>query len=112
MPRSSLETVSLRKDYPGTRALDDVSIRFEGGEVHLLIGKNGAGKSTLVKIFSGAIPPTSGSVLINGVPATFSSPRDALRQGAPKRPARGDAQVGGIMRVTAQGQHRTGVDEG
>ncbi|MGB2960156.1 MAG: sugar ABC transporter ATP-binding protein [Bacteroidota bacterium] len=81
MQRSSLETVSLCKDYPGTRALDDVSIRFDGGRVHALVGKNGAGKSTLVKIFAGAIPPTSGSVAINGASATFSSPRDALRQG-------------------------------
>ena len=81
MQRSSLETVSLCKDYPGTRALDDVSIRFEGGRVHALVGKNGAGKSTLVKIFAGAISPTSGSVAVNGASATFSSPRDALRQG-------------------------------
>ncbi len=81
MPRSSLETVCLCKDYPGTRALNNVSIRFDGGQVHALVGKNGAGKSTLVKIFAGAVSPTSGSILINGASATFSSPRDALRQG-------------------------------
>ncbi|MCK5572175.1 MAG: sugar ABC transporter ATP-binding protein [Bacteroidetes bacterium] len=81
MPSSRLETISLCKDYPGTKALHDVSVRFDGGQVHALIGKNGAGKSTLVKIFAGAISPTSGSVLINGKSAAFSSPRDALRQG-------------------------------
>ena len=37
-----LETVNLRKEYPGTVALDDCSARFEGGVVHALIGKNGA----------------------------------------------------------------------
>jgi ribose transport system ATP-binding protein len=81
MKRSSLETVFLCKDYPGTRALDDVSIRFDGGRVHALVGKNGAGKSTLVKIFAGAVSPTSGNILINSAPVAFSSPRDALRQG-------------------------------
>ncbi len=44
----------LTKDYPGTRALDDISISFESGKVNALVGKNGSGKSTLVKIFAGA----------------------------------------------------------
>ena len=61
-----LEAVKLRKEYPGTLALDDMSIKFEAGKVHALIGKNGAGKSTLVKMLAGAIDPTRGKILVEG----------------------------------------------
>ncbi len=77
----ALETVGIRKQYPGTLALDDVSLRFEGGKVSALLGKNGAGKSTLVKILAGTVPPTSGHILINGQPVRLASARDAFRQG-------------------------------
>ena len=40
-----LQTLALRKEYPGTVALDDVSVSWAGGQVHALLGKNGAGKS-------------------------------------------------------------------
>lgn len=76
-----LETVGLRKEYPGTVALHDVSLRFEGGKIHALLGKNGAGKSTLVKIFAGAVKQDAGEILVNGKPIDLRSPRDALRQG-------------------------------
>jgi len=45
IPLHTLQTVSLRKEYPGTVALNDVSVSFSGGNIHALIGKNGAGKS-------------------------------------------------------------------
>ncbi|NIA14818.1 MAG: ATP-binding cassette domain-containing protein [Nitrospiraceae bacterium] len=76
-----LETLGLCKQYPGVRALKDVSISFRAGEVHALIGKNGAGKSTLVKILTGAVQPASGTVAMAGVPVAFPSPRAALRRG-------------------------------
>jgi ribose transport system ATP-binding protein len=76
-----LQTIALRKEYPGTVALRDVSVSFEGGKIHALLGKNGAGKSTLVKLFAGAIQPSAGSILVNGMPVDLRSPRDALRQG-------------------------------
>ena len=60
-----MELLSLKnitKEYPGVRALDNVSISFEKGEVHALIGENGAGKSTFIKTLSGAIRPTSGTI--------------------------------------------------
>jgi len=76
-----LETVSLRKEYPGTVALCDVSLKFNGGKIHALLGKNGAGKSTLVKIFAGAVQQDAGRILLNGIPIDLRSPRDALRQG-------------------------------
>lgn len=81
MNAASLETVALRKEFPGTLALDDVSLTFEGGRIHALIGKNGAGKSTFVRILAGAVRPTSGEIRLNGRPVEFSSPREALRQG-------------------------------
>jgi ribose transport system ATP-binding protein len=80
-PVHRLETVSLRKEYPGTLALDDVSLSFEAGKVHALIGKNGAGKSTLVKILGGAVQPTRGSIVLNGEEVRLRSPADALQRG-------------------------------
>ena len=81
MPGDKLEAVNIRKEYPGTVALDDVTVGFTGGKIHALIGKNGAGKSTLVKIFSGAVRPTGGRVLVDGRELRLRSPRDAFRQG-------------------------------
>ncbi len=77
----TLETIGVRKEYPGTVALDDVSLRFDGGSIHALLGKNGAGKSTLVRIFSGAIQPTRGTILLSNTPIRLNSPRDAIAKG-------------------------------
>lgn len=76
-----LEARNIRKVYPGTVALDGVTIRFHGGEVHALVGKNGAGKSSLIKILSGASRPTSGQVLLQGKEVRLASPIDAFRNG-------------------------------
>ncbi len=77
----NLQTLSLRKEYPGTIALNDVSVSFTGSQIHALIGKNGAGKSTLVKLIAGATQPTSGSILVDGKEVSLQSPRDALQRG-------------------------------
>jgi ABC-type sugar transport system ATPase subunit len=76
-----LQTIALWKEYPGTVALDNISVSFVGGQVHALVGKNGAGKSTLVKIFSGSVQPTSGQLLVDGREVQLRSPIDAFRQG-------------------------------
>ncbi len=81
MIQPKLQTIALRKQYPGTVALDDVSVSFAGGQVHALLGKNGAGKSTLVKIFAGSVQPTSGQLLIDGREVQLRSPQDAFAQG-------------------------------
>jgi ribose transport system ATP-binding protein len=79
--QASLETFRIRKEYPGTVALNDVSLRFDGGRVVALLGKNGAGKSTLVKILAGTVQPTSGHIAINGQPVQLKSATDAFRHG-------------------------------
>lgn len=76
-----LEVRDIRKEYPGTMALDGVTLSFLGGQVHALLGKNGAGKSTVVKIIAGSVQPTSGQVLVEGREVHFRSPSDAFAHG-------------------------------
>jgi ribose transport system ATP-binding protein len=76
-----LQAVDIRKEYPGTVALDDISVTFEAGRIHALIGKNGAGKSTLVKILAGAVQPTSGRILVDGAEVKLRTPTDAFNNG-------------------------------
>jgi ribose transport system ATP-binding protein len=74
---SLVEMKSIVKDFASTRALDRVSLHIRRGEVHGLIGENGAGKSTLMNILGGALTPTSGELLLRGVPVQFRGPADA-----------------------------------
>jgi ribose transport system ATP-binding protein len=76
-----IRTEHITKVYPGTCALDDVSVAFEGGKVHALVGKNGSGKSTLVKILAGAIKPTKGEFYLNEEKLHFNSTSDAYNKG-------------------------------
>jgi len=64
---------NLAKRYGQVRALNDVNLSVQRGEVLGLIGDNGAGKSTLIKILTGFIQPTSGRILIDGQPVVLSS---------------------------------------
>lgn len=56
----------ISKFFPGTIALDDVSLSLYGGEIHALLGENGAGKSTLIKCLTGAYRRDAGSIYIDG----------------------------------------------
>jgi ABC-type sugar transport system ATPase subunit len=76
-----VEVRSISKRYGGAQALADVSLTVARGEIHALVGENGAGKSTLGKIVAGAVAPDSGTILVDGRPVTFRSPRDAIRHG-------------------------------
>ena len=77
----ALEMRAIRKAFPGVVALDGVDLTLHAGEVHMLLGENGAGKSTLMKILSGAYRKDAGEILIDGVRADISGPRDALARG-------------------------------
>ena len=71
----------IGKSFPGVRALSDVSLTLDAGEVLVLVGENGAGKSTLMKILAGAQPADEGQILIDGAPVQISSPQEAQRLG-------------------------------
>lgn len=78
-----LEVVNVTKDFPGVRALDNVSFRVRKGEIHGICGENGAGKSTLMGIVSGVHPHGTfeGQVLVHGKEMRFRSVRDSERVG-------------------------------
>jgi D-xylose transport system ATP-binding protein len=67
--------------FGGVHAVDGVSLDLYAGEVVGLVGGNGAGKSTMMHTLSGAHPADSGTILINGQPATIRNPRDARGHG-------------------------------
>lgn len=69
-----LEVDGLTKSFGETRALVDVTLRFEAGTVHAVLGENGSGKSTLVKLLSGIVAPSRGSVRIGGVVPARAKP--------------------------------------
>ncbi len=78
-----LEMRHITKEFPGVRALDDVTFRVKRGEIHCLVGENGAGKSTLMKVLSGVYPhgTYTGEILINGERQEFHGIRDSERAG-------------------------------
>src|SRR4051812_9464488 len=78
-PLLAFDRVSM--DFPGVKALDDVSFGVEPGTIHALMGENGAGKSTLLKILSGAYHPTDGAIAIEGKPQAFNDTSAALAAG-------------------------------
>ena len=76
-----LEVEGIEKSFPGVRALIDVDVTIEKGEIHGWIGENGAGKSTLIKTLAGALHQDHGSIKVAGEEVEFSSPLDAQHAG-------------------------------
>ncbi|WEK55549.1 MAG: xylose ABC transporter ATP-binding protein [Candidatus Cohnella colombiensis] len=78
-----LEMRNITKEFPGVKALNDVTFTVKKGEVHALCGENGAGKSTLMKVLSGLYPTGTyeGDILINGQEKHFHKIKDAEEAG-------------------------------
>ncbi|OHD53715.1 MAG: D-xylose ABC transporter ATP-binding protein [Spirochaetes bacterium GWF1_51_8] len=74
-----LEMKDIGKEFPGVRALDNVTLTARKGEVLALVGENGAGKSTLMKVLSGvwAYPDYEGEIKVRGEVCRFKGTRDA-----------------------------------
>ena len=69
------------KNFGATRAVDQVDLEIQAGQIHALLGANGAGKSTLIKIIAGYHPQTEGELLVDGEATKFTSPKDSLAKG-------------------------------
>ncbi|MDL2214328.1 sugar ABC transporter ATP-binding protein [Clostridia bacterium OttesenSCG-928-O13] len=76
-----LEFRHITKDFPGVRALNDISFGVGQGEIVAFLGENGAGKSTLLKILNGDFPPSAGEIYIQGQKVAFASPNEAIANG-------------------------------
>ncbi|MDR1613889.1 MAG: sugar ABC transporter ATP-binding protein [Planctomycetota bacterium] len=76
-----LEMSGIIKEFPGVKALDNMSIKVRPGTVHVLVGENGAGKSTLMKVLSGAYSIDAGRIVFNGRELHDQNTADALNAG-------------------------------
>ncbi|MCK6585078.1 MAG: ATP-binding cassette domain-containing protein [Anaerolineales bacterium] len=78
-----LEMRNITKEFPGVKALNNVSFQVAEGEIHCLVGENGAGKSTLMKVLSGVYPygEYSGDIVYGGEVQRFSGIRDSEKAG-------------------------------
>ncbi len=76
-----LEMKNICKEFPGVKALNNVSLTVRKGTVHALMGENGAGKSTLMKCLFGIYTKSSGEILLEGKAVEFKNSKDALESG-------------------------------
>ena len=76
-----LETEGLVKSFGGFRAVDEVDLGIEAGELRCLIGPNGAGKSTLLKLITGAHEATDGHIYYDGIEITDLDPHERIQRG-------------------------------
>ena len=77
----ALEMRGITKAFAGNTVLAGIDLAAAAGEVHALVGENGAGKSTLMKILAGVYKADAGEILVDGQPAHFAGPADALSRG-------------------------------
>lgn len=74
---------NITKTFPGVKALDNVNLKVEEGEIHALVGENGAGKSTLMNVLSGIYPygTYEGDIIYNGEICKFNKIKDSEQKG-------------------------------
>ncbi len=76
-----LEARKITKEFPGVKALDQVTLKVYPGKVNAVVGENGAGKSTLMNILSGVYTEYTGELLFNGEQVAFKDTSDARNMG-------------------------------
>ncbi|MCQ2082478.1 MAG: sugar ABC transporter ATP-binding protein [Lachnospiraceae bacterium] len=83
MAKVLLEMKNITKTFPGVKALDNVNLVVEEGEIHALVGENGAGKSTLMNVLSGIYPYGSyeGDIIYDGEVCKFNKIKDSEEKG-------------------------------
>ncbi|MFZ5849489.1 MAG: multiple monosaccharide ABC transporter ATP-binding protein [Actinomycetota bacterium] len=83
MKHPILEMRSITKEFPGVKALSDVNLTVNRGEIHAICGENGAGKSTLMKVLSGVYPHGTydGEIVFEGTPVEFKDIRHSEAAG-------------------------------
>ena len=83
MASTLLEMRSITKTFPGVKALSNVNLSVEEGEIHAIVGENGAGKSTLMKVLSGVYPHGTydGEIHFAGQECRFRDIRDSEHRG-------------------------------
>lgn len=81
MSHESVRMEGIYKEFPGVKALNNVSFQMNAGEVHALVGENGAGKSTLMKVLTGVYKKDAGTIWIDGEQVEYSSVRDSMNAG-------------------------------
>jgi len=83
MPQPILEMRGITKTFPGVKALSNVTLSVQPGEVHAICGENGAGKSTLMKVLSGVYPhgTYTGDIVLEGEAVEFRSLSDSEAKG-------------------------------
>lgn len=83
MAKILLEMRNITKTFPGVKALSDVNLQVEEGEIHALVGENGAGKSTLMNVLSGIYPHGTyeGDIVYDGEVCEFHNIKDSEAKG-------------------------------
>ncbi|MDO5345858.1 MAG: sugar ABC transporter ATP-binding protein [Lachnospiraceae bacterium] len=83
MAKILLEMKNITKTFPGVKALDNVNLQVEKGEIHALVGENGAGKSTLMNVLSGVYPYGSyeGDIIYDGEVCKFHHIKESEEKG-------------------------------
>lgn len=76
-----LQMTNISKEFPGVKALDNVSLTVKKGTVHALMGENGAGKSTLMKCLFGMYNKDGGTIELEGKEVNFKNSKEALENG-------------------------------